>query len=167
MTNSPLKYFLFKSGRVKGFTFVETLVVVVIIGILSAIALRSGLQFITRSREVVGRQQIAQILGTQEGYYYFESQFGATFSDLDLGSFADDPETDSYIFTMATDASAQSSVVTATPTREDVSGYAGRVYTAINPTTNNLNIYQVICEGSPGEVPDVSTVLTEADCPQN
>lgn len=59
----------------KGFTLIEILIAVVIIGILAAIATPSFLSQIGKSREVDARQQIATFLEKQQIYYIDKSEF--------------------------------------------------------------------------------------------
>ena len=75
---------MLKNCRKKGFTLLELLVVVLIIGILAGIAL-------PQYRKAVGKAELAQVISAtkavqnaQERYYLVHNQYATTFQALDI-----------------------------------------------------------------------------------
>jgi type IV pilus assembly protein PilE len=63
--------------RVRGFTLIEVMVVVAIVGILAAIAYPSYTAYVTRGKRVEGRNALLDAAARQERYYSDNNQYGA------------------------------------------------------------------------------------------
>ena len=68
----------------KGFSLLELLVVVLIIGILAAIALSQYRKIVIKSRATVGFEMIRSLAESNERYYMVHNQYTRHFSDLDV-----------------------------------------------------------------------------------
>lgn len=67
------------SRNAKGFTLIELMIVVAIIGLLAAIAIPSYRDFVVRSNRADAKIALAEVANLQEKYY---SQFGTYADDL-------------------------------------------------------------------------------------
>jgi type IV pilus assembly protein PilE len=63
-------------SRVRGFTLIELMIVVVIIAILAAIAIPAYGRYAYRARRPDGQQLLLQIANAQERYYATNNQYG-------------------------------------------------------------------------------------------
>ena len=67
-----------------GFTLVELMVVVIIMGVIAAVALPSYATHIERIRASEGAQLLAAVLGSQEAYRLENGEYATAMSDLDI-----------------------------------------------------------------------------------
>ena len=72
------------SENIKGFTLIEVLVVVLIIGILAAIALPQYQKAVIRARFAEIETNLKTLLHAQDLYYLTHSQYPRSLSDLDI-----------------------------------------------------------------------------------
>lgn len=68
----------------KGFTLIELMIVVVIVGILSSIAIPSYQQYVMRGNRTDGMSAIQMLLDAQERYYADHIQYTADLTKLGL-----------------------------------------------------------------------------------
>ena len=68
----------------KGFTLIELLIVVLIIGILAAVAVPQYQQAVTRSRFATLKNLTTSLVKAQEVYYLAHDEYATNFSDLDI-----------------------------------------------------------------------------------
>lgn len=140
----------------KGFTLLELLVVIVIMGLLSAIALPTFLNFASKAKQSEALTYIGSINRGQQAYYLEKSVFG-NLSHLELGI------SNSIHYTYASAPVGAgilaSALTTATPGGV-MRGYAGRVWLAAMVDGNATSL-SIVCEGSLGSVP----VVVGTQCP--
>ncbi|RJG48660.1 type IV pilin protein [Motilimonas pumila] len=76
-----------------GFTLIEVMIVVAIMGILAAIAFPSYQQFMLTSKRVEGAKALVEIANLQEQYYLDYNRFTGSLSDL---NYPEETETKRY-----------------------------------------------------------------------
>lgn len=151
-----IKYLVhLRAKQASGFTLIELIVVVVIIGLLSTIALPSFLNQADRARQAEGQSNIGAINRAQQAYKLEEGGFASTIPDLKIGI----QDTENYDYEITTPNPNQQTIATATPLKNQ-GGVAGRVYVQLGQT------YPVLCVGESNVVPNVSAVTSNANCPQ-
>jgi len=120
----------------KGFTLVEVIIVVIIIGILASIALPQYVTSIEKARSGEAAVNIGSIRTSVDRYWYQNASITNDFGYLDV----DDPNDISnklYTYTLTddgTDASTRAYTITATRTSA-----GGTVYTVEWVQTNNIH----------------------------
>src|SRR5690606_13347971 len=72
----------YRRRSVAGFTLVELLIVVVIIGILAAIGYPSYLQYVTRTKRTTAKSVLMQVADRQEQYFSDNKQYADTMAEL-------------------------------------------------------------------------------------
>lgn len=79
--------------RSGGFTLIELMIAVVIIGVLAAIALPAYDNYILRSNRTAGKTAVMRIAGLQENRFTDRKSYGNSFDDLDTSITAADTTT--------------------------------------------------------------------------
>lgn len=119
--------------RKKGFTLLEVLIVVIIIGVLAAIALPQYSATLEKSKSAEAATNVGSIRTALDRYWYQNGSITTTISNLDI----DDPNNVTnklYTYSITDDGTtATTRVYTVTATR--VSG--GNTYTVTWKQTNN------------------------------
>lgn len=72
--------------RVRGFTLIELMIAVAIVGILTAIAYPMYLDKVRASRRVDAKSSLLQAANAEEQYYTTEHTYSATLGDLGVSS---------------------------------------------------------------------------------
>jgi type IV pilus assembly protein PilA len=134
----------------KGFTLVELLVVIVIIGILTAIALPSFLNQTAKAKQSEAKQNISSVIKAQQSFRTENPQFTANFDDLALGTLSTaNATTPTFVYALVSGSIATEVSMTADSRDAAVKAYSGRTETA--PVTGTNGVSQiawtsVICE---------------------
>ena len=74
------------SNHVRGFTLIEVMMVVAIVGILAAIALPNYSQYVMKGRRVDAKNALLDLAGRQERYFATHNQYTTTASELGYGA---------------------------------------------------------------------------------
>jgi type IV pilus assembly protein PilA len=112
-----------------GFTLVELLVVIVIIGILTAIALPSFLSHTAKAKQTEAKQNVAVVIRSQQLQYSEKGTFATAFDDLALGNLRGGSTfaTDFYTYEIVAGSGTNTRLMTITAATQDSSlrSYSG------------------------------------------
>ncbi|CDZ95747.1 type IV pilin protein [Pseudomonas saudiphocaensis] len=109
MLNSPY--------RQKGFTLIELMITVVIIGILASIAYPSYQEFVKRGNRTEGQAFLNEVAARQERYYAQNNEYVTSDADigkLNLKAGNNKSETGKYVLSLGSSASDGGYTLTAT-----------------------------------------------------
>jgi type IV pilus assembly protein PilA len=140
-----------KKEREKGFTLVELLVVIIIIGILAAIALPNFLSQGAKAKQTDAKQNVGLVNRAQAAYRVEQDTFATTFDILATGVLSGNTNatTNSYTYNLV--GTQESTTITATSTSDTaLKSYSGGTFRFTN--TQNQSIFSsIICEAiNPG-----------------
>lgn len=121
-----------KNSNEKGFTLIELMIVVAIIGILAAIAIPQYQNFTKKSKASEAKVYLAAITTAQASYYAENDQFAATMSDLGNP----DNGASYFVYTMAV---TNTTATGASSGGAGASGAAYSVITTATPSTKGIN----------------------------
>jgi type IV pilus assembly protein PilA len=114
----------------KGFTLVELLVVIVIIGILTAIALPSFLNQTAKAKQSEAKQNVSSVIKAQQSFRTENAVFTTAFNDLALGTLrgaaGDVSSTTVFNYTLLSAIPANEVSITADTNDIAVKAYSGR-----------------------------------------
>lgn len=138
-----------------GFILIEFLVVIIIIGILSAIALPSFLSQAAKARSSEARTYVGSLNRAQQAYYLENQQFAQDIEKLSLGI---KDNTDNYTYFVVTTAPTVKVTNKATAKNNDLKGYAGSVFTSAGLTNS------IMCEADAPGMTEVNEPTSVTDC---
>jgi type IV pilus assembly protein PilA len=136
-----------KQGE-KGFTLVELLVVIIIIGILTAIALPNFLNQTAKGKQTEAKQNVNLINKTQNAYRLENSAFATNFNLLAVGSLKDGgvagtAQTSVYTYTLV--GQTDTTTIVATARDSALKGYSGAGVRSSNSESQSV-IGFIACE---------------------
>jgi type IV pilus assembly protein PilE len=75
-----------RSTKVRGFSLIELVIVLLIIAILSAIAIPSYRQYVVRANRVDAQRSLMDLAARQERFFYSRNGYASALSDLGANS---------------------------------------------------------------------------------
>lgn len=138
-----------------GFTLIELMVAIAIIGVLASVAIPSFLNQVARSKQARALKYIGMVNRAQQAFFVEHSRFAASTGEL---GFADNHAPPDYTYTVTGGGGGLEITSTqATPTNPALRGYAGVVFATIDPS-GQARLGTVICQGDTADVPSPTPV---------
>jgi type IV pilus assembly protein PilA len=149
----------------KGFTLVELLVVIIIIGILAAIALPNFLSQGAKAKQTEAKQNIGLVNRVQTAYRSENSSFATSFDILATGTLSGTLDATTTNYTYKLTPTQDSNTITASSTSDTaLKAYSGGTVRFTNAQKQSV-VSSLICEAvTPGtaaaSAPDIDTSKT-------
>jgi type IV pilus assembly protein PilA len=145
----------------QGFTLVELLVVIIIIGILSAIAIPNFLNQGAKAKQTEARQYIGIVNRVQTVYHSEHATFASTFDKLAMGNLfgsTGTTSTSNYMYVLT--ATIDNTILTATAKDSVLKAYSGANNRYTNTDSKSV-VTAVVCEALvPGTAAAVAPTVT-------
>jgi len=139
--------YMVKQRQETGFTIAQILFILVVLGILVAIALPSFLNSPNKCCGNEAKQNISSMNRAQQAYYLENGAFTSTVENLGLGITT---QTTKYIYTIdrgiVTNTRQTYVINQAISRKAHLSGYSGRVDLGTIPRTTEVTTFAVVCE---------------------
>ena len=131
----------------QGFTLVELLVVIVIIGILTAVALPNFMSQSAKAKQSEAKQYISAINRAQTYRRSYTSTFAANFEELAIGTMTGTGSSNTASFVYSMTGNAESGTAYATSRDSALKSYSAAIL-HYNNTENLPTIASGLCENS-------------------
>lgn len=109
-----------EQGSHQGFTLIELLIVIIVIGVISAIALPSFLNQAHKARESEGKQYVGSMNRAQQLYFMEHQQFTSRFTNLSLGIPSTSPH---YVYSIHVFSSTDTLDLASPPDESDIANF--------------------------------------------
>ena len=149
-----------KKNSEKGFTLVELLVVIIIIGILAAIALPNFLSQGAKAKQTEAKQNIGLVNRVQTAYRSENNAFATSFDILATGTLSGTVDATTTNYTYKLSPTQDSNQITATSTADTaLKAYSGGTVRFTNAEKQSV-VSSLICEAvSPGTSPATAPTI--------
>lgn len=135
-----------KQKRDRGFTLIEVLVVVIIIGILASISYPSMLGQVNKAKQAEAKMNIGALVRGQQMYYLEAGNFATALPNLAMGI---QVETQRYRYAIATKDNGQSAINGALSKESALRSYLGLVGIGLSEETRGeIIMVTAICESN-------------------
>jgi len=139
-----------KGSHEDGMTIIELMVVLMIAGLLAAIALPSFLDQVNNARHAEAQTYVGSINRSQQAYFLEYSVF-ANLTQLSLGV----SDSKNYTYTSTPVNSGTPAALTVASPVGVARGYAGKVWLGVG-NDGNTTALSIVCAGGAGIVPPIS-----------